>query len=172
MADHASTLERIGLELANALAQVPSALRSGRLVETLAELGIAFPAAIPAGVVSAANGAATASDAVPAVVNQLVGAIGAGDDAQVIAKGIELLSRVGQVIAGFVSLGNGLSAAGVTVPGDFGQRVFDLFVVDQIDGLPAAGNALTLLGVIERTEHPAAGTTPALPRPCAGSMAL
>ena len=157
----ASTLEHIGMELANALAHVPSALRETLLPETLAELGISFPGPIPAGVVSAANGAATASDAIPTVVAQLITAIDGGDDEQILAKGLELLARVGQVISGFVQLGNGLSAAGVAVPGDFGQRLFDLFVVDHIDSSPSAGNLLTLIGMIERIEHPAVGTTPA-----------
>jgi hypothetical protein len=161
MPNQTSTLEQIGLELANALAHVPSSLRGTLLPETLAELGISFPGAIPAGVVSAANGAATAGEAIPTVVGALVAAVQAGDDVQILAKGVELLARVGQVIEGFASLGTGLSAAGVSVPGDFGQRLFDLFVVDHLDGTPAAGNALTLLGVIERIEHPAAGATPA-----------
>ena len=161
MPNQTSTFERIGLELANALAHVPSSLRNTKLAETLAELGIAFPGAIPGGVITAANGAATASDAIPTVVGQLITAVEADDDVQIIAKGVELLARVGQVITGFVTLGNGLAAAGIPVPADFGQRLFDLFVVDHIDGTPAAGNVLTLLGVIERIEHPAVGIAPA-----------
>src|SRR5437016_3633013 len=156
MPDKTGTVERIAIELANALAQVPGRLRGDRLAETLADLGIGFPGAIPEGVVDAENTAAAAGEDVASTLQQLINAVGNGDETGIVVHALELIARFAQVVNGFVTLGNGLSAAGVAIPADFGQRLFDLFLIGHVDALPTAGNILTLLGVIERIEH--AGT--------------
>lgn len=163
MPDSAGTLERIAIELANALAAVPARLDSVRLPETLADLGIGFPGAIPASVVNAGNTAATAAGTISHTLQDLITAIEAGDTAIIVAHGIELIARCAQVVQGFTTLANSLSGAGIAIPPDFAQRIFDLFVIDHIDGLPTAGNILTLIGVIERIDHPGTPSDPTKP---------
>lgn len=156
MPDSTGTLERIAIELARALMRVPAGLRGQGLPDTLSTLGIGFPGAIPGGVVSAGDAAATAADAVPGVLQTLIDAITADNEATIVSSAIELIARAGQITQAFVTFGNAVSAAGVPVPADFDSRLLELFVLDQLDVIPAVPNTLTLLGVIDETDH--AGT--------------
>jgi hypothetical protein len=161
--DNTGTLERIAIEIANALVAVPARFSAGLLEETLAELGIAFPGPIPAGVSAAANNAALAAAAIPTALDTLITAVEDEDETAIIAAGVDLVTRIGQGIAGFTTLGNGLGAAGVAVPPDFAERVLDLFILDHLDVLPAAGNILTFLGIIDRIEHAGVAGDPTQP---------
>jgi hypothetical protein len=163
MPDSAGTLERIAIELANALSKIPGRLGSDRLSQTLTDLGIGFPGAIPSGVTDAGNAAAAAAGSISDTLQGLITAIENDDTVTIVADGVELIARCGQVIEGFAALANGLSTAGVAIPADFAQRVFDFFIIDHIDALPTAGNILTLLGVIERIDHPGTPGDPTQP---------
>jgi len=166
MADEAGTLERIAIELAGMLEQIANRLNEQRLLDTFAEMGVAFPDALISNsqFTSTRQSIANASAALGPAVQQLVQAIKDENTATIISSSVTILSGAASLIQSLSSLGASLNTVGPALPGisaaqvtelttNFAPKFFDLLVVDHMDTIPAVGNILTLLGLIERSYH-------------------
>lgn len=176
MADQAGSIERLALELGNALTQVTRLLGPEQALETLAELGVAFPPELlahPGFETARANTVQAAGD-LRFAMGSLAAAIESENVVQIVAGGVDVLNRAGQVIGSFAGLSAQLQAAGPGMPGvsaaqvtelttDFPRKLFDFVVTEQLDIVPAVGATLTFAGLLERTYHPAAPGNPTAP---------
>lgn len=168
MADRTGSLERLALELGNALREAMRLLGPEQVLETLARFGVAFPSELPAlPAFATARGAVvgTAGD-LAEDMQALTAAIEAEDVPQIIARGVEVTGDVGRLVAAFGDLARQLQAVGPTLPGvtpaqiaalaaDFPNRMRDLLLADALDVVPAVGASLTFVGLVDRTEQPA-----------------
>jgi hypothetical protein len=167
MPDRTGTLERIAMELGNALRQVGKVLAPEETLRTLSEFGVDFPSQLldDPGFAAARSSAVTAADDLGGAIEDLVGAIEADDVAGLILHGLRTIEAAARVTMSFDDLVGQLQVTGPTMPGvtaaqiteltnNFPTRLFDFLVTEQLDSVPAVGATLTMLGLIERTWHP------------------
>ena len=173
MADRSGSIERVALELGNALSEVQRLLSSEEALPTIAEFGVEFPPELLAhtGFAAARTTAVTAAGDLSAAMRDLVAAIGSEDPVQIVVQGARTLEAAAGVTGAFAELRAQLQLAGPTMPGvtaaqitelvtDFPAKLFDFLAVLQLDAVPAVGAALTMLGLIDRTFHPADPSNP------------
>jgi hypothetical protein len=173
MAGQPGTLENIALELTQVLKRLEDLLRPDTLLATLAEFGVAFPDQLlqNTALMASCSNTASSAAALSTLVQNLVSAIEAGDDGQIVAAGVALLEQIGKVITTFSALESQLQIAAATMPGvtaqqvndlvnNFPARLLDFLIVHQLDAIPSVGAALTVAGLIDRQFHPADPTSP------------
>ncbi len=167
MSGQAGTLEQLAIELAGILGQIGSRMQSGRVQETLGLLGLYFPDQLLADApfVTATNATAAAAQALGPEVTALVAAIEAENTAQIVTRVATVLTKTGQTIQSFTTVANRLQAIGATLPGvtapqvtelvaNLPRKLLDLFVTTSLGSVPGVDGALTLFGIIDRTEIP------------------
>lgn len=177
MSGQAGTLEQLATELAGILGQVGSRMQSARVQETLGLLGLYFPDQLLADApfVAATNATAAAAQAVEPEVAALLAAIQADNTAQIITRVASVLTKAGQTIQSFTDVANRLQVVGPTLPGvtapqvtelvtNLPRKLLDLFVASSLDMVPGVGGALTLFGIIDRTEIAGDPNDPTKPR--------
>ena len=173
MPDRTGTLERTALELGNALREVRRVLSLEETLLTLSEFGVDFPPQLLAhpGFAAARRASVAAAEEVEAAMRDLRTAMAAEDTAQIALHGIRVLDAADTTVTSFDDLRAQLQAAGPTMPGvtpaqvtelttDFPGKFLDFLMSHQVDANPAAGGALALLGLVERTFHPAVPGSP------------
>jgi len=166
MATKAGTIELIARELGEVLRPLEQRLAQGGAVELFAAVGVRLPASVAshgqvAGAVTAAVARAAALS--PKVV-QLVAAIDADDEAQIIASGIAVIDESARVLTELRDMGQALETATAAAPLSSGERaalqalipnsarrVVDFLVIEYLEekALPVV-QGLTLLGIIDR----------------------
>ena len=173
MPDRTGSVERIALELGNALAEVQRLLSPEEALRTIAEFGVDFPPDLLAhpGFAAARSATVTAAEDLDAAMRDLVAAIGSEEALQIVVQGARTLEEAARVTGSFADLRAQLLIAGPTMPGvtpaqvaeltnELPSKLFDFLVVEQLDAVRAVGASLTVLGLIERTYHPADPANP------------
>ncbi|MGN6257345.1 MAG: DUF6603 domain-containing protein [Solirubrobacterales bacterium] len=173
MPDQPGSIERLALELGGAIRDVGGLLGLERALETLAQFGIAFPPQLleDAGFSAAREAVVSTANELDKALGELGTAIEAGDEGEMASAAIGVVTEVAAVVASFVQLKNQLDAVGPAMPGvtsaqvaeltaDFPKKLFDFLIVNRLDIVPAVGATMTLLGLIERTYHPADPNNP------------
>jgi hypothetical protein len=166
MATKAGTLELIARELGSALAPLEQRLQGGGAEELLAAVGVRVPASVAgaAQVVGAITTAVTRAAALAPNLALLIAAIDADDEAQILTKGIAVITDAGNLISALRDLGTALDTATAAAPltpaekaalqaalQGIHRRLFDFIIIEYIESksLPAV-EALTLLGLIDK----------------------
>ncbi|MDQ2588400.1 DUF6603 domain-containing protein [Saccharothrix yanglingensis] len=146
MADTAGTVEQIALDLARALTGLGNRIAGDRLLDLLAELGTAFPPALltKPQIVAAQQSIGHTSATVSSAAQSLLGAVGAGEADEIVAKGAALLTACGRTAEAYLELANALQAVGPTLPGITPTQVADL-----VAGFPRKLLDLALLGLVD-----------------------
>lgn len=178
MPDRTGTLERLALELASLLQPLAARLRDDRILGTLAEVGLRFPDGILANAAftNARDGIVGGAESLEASIEALLTVAGAADPdpLDVVARGVDLLNDVGSLIAGFAALQNQIQAVGPTMPGvsagqvaalagNFPRKLLDQFLISSMDTVPEVGQALTVVGLVDRTDHDGVDGDPTAP---------
>ena len=176
MPDRAGTIERLAIEVALALDQAAGRLAPGRVLETLVQLGTAFPEELLArqSLVTAIGVSSGTATAMIGTLGRLRTAIQNGDVAAIASAGLELAGQARQLLASFDGIATALRAEGPTLPGitaaqvdelttDFRNKLRDLFVADHLDVITSVGATLTVLGVIDRQRRPGNPAEPTQP---------
>jgi uncharacterized protein DUF6603 len=171
--DQPGSLERLAGELGNVLGRLAALLGPDQVLDTLAQFGVAFPTQLLAhpGFAAAQRTTTTAAQDLGSATGQLATAIESGDVGQIVAQGVRVLEGAGRVIASFDDLKAQLQAAGPTMPGvtaaqiadltnEFPGKLLDFVVTEGLDIVPAVGATLALLGLVDRTYHPADPANP------------
>ncbi len=178
MATKAGTLERIARELGQALAPLEERLAGGP-AELLAAIGVRLPASIAtqAQVVAATTTTVSRAAALAPDLAQLIAAIDADDEAQIIARGIAVVDGATRVSTALRDLAQAIdtaTAAAPLPPADraalqallqgLPRRLFDFLIVEYVSrtSQPAV-EALTLLGIIDRVFVPGDPANPFAP---------
>jgi len=173
----AGTAELLAKVLADALSPLQRRLSAGEVDEFFAELGLRFTPSVttPPGVLGALQVAGDAAQALGNEGDALAAAIGAGDVAQIVARGVTTLNDLVKLTQ---SLGNASqqlkasSAAFPTMsPGDVSTfadalplSVFDLALVSKLEAIaPELVNALALAGIVDRHAEPGTAGDPTKP---------
>lgn len=179
MATKAGTLELIARELGSALAPLEQRLDGGGAVELLAAVGVRVPASVAthAQVVGAVTTAITRAAALAPNLALLIAAIDADDEAQILTRGIVVITDAGSLISALRDLGTALdnaTAAAPLTPAEktalqaallgIHRKLFDFIVIEYLEAksIPAV-EALTLLGLIDKVFVPGDPTNPMLP---------
>lgn len=179
MATKAGTLELIARELGSALAPLEQRLQGGGADELLAAVGVRVPASVTgaAPVVGALTTAVTRAAALAPDLAALVAAIDADDEAQILTKGIAVITDAGNVISALRDLGTALdteTAAAPLTPAEkaalqaalqgIHRKLFDFIIIEYIESksVPAV-EALTLLGLVDKAFVPGDPANPMAP---------
>jgi len=166
MATKAGTIELIARELGTLLQPLEQRLSGDGASTLFAELGVRLPASVAghAQVVGAVTATIARATALAPKVVQLVGAIDADNEAQIISAGIAVLDDVSKVLTAVRDMGNALQTATAAAPlsaadraalqaliPDIARRVVDMLVIEYLEAksLPIV-QGLTLLGLIDR----------------------
>jgi len=173
MPDQPGSIERLALELGGAIRDVGALLHPETTLETLAQFGVAFPAELleNPGFSTARAATVSAADELDKAIGELGTAIEGGEASDMASAAIGVVTEVAAVVASFVQLKNQLDVVGPTMPevtpaqvaeltDDFPNKLFEYLIVSRLDIVPAVGATMTLLGLIERTYHPAAPANP------------
>jgi hypothetical protein len=173
MPDRTGSIERIALELGAALREVQRLLSHQEALGTIAQFGVAFPSDLLAhpGFAAARSATETAAGDLDAAIRGLVTAIGNENALEIVVQGARMLEAAARVTGSFADLQAQIQVAGPTMPGvtpaqvaelttDLPGKLFNFLVVEQLDTVPAVGATLTMLGLIDRTFHPADPNTP------------
>jgi hypothetical protein len=168
----AGTLELLARELGQALAPLADQLAPDQADEFLAELGLRLPPGLSAesALSAALSSAATAAGALPPLVTQLATAIAADDAAQIVAAGLPLLGKAGDVIQALKAIGTQLDSAAAGFPGlspaeqavitgfaaTLGRRMLDAAIIARLEdeGGPNIAPSLALVGLFDLTPEP------------------
>ncbi len=170
MATKAGTLELIARELGQALAPLEQRLQGGGAQELLAAVGVRVPAAVAANAQvtgAIATAVARAASLAPNLA-ALVAAITADDEAQIVSRGIAVITDAGNVITALRDFGSALNSATAGAPitpaernalqgalQNIHRKLFDFIIVEYIETKSiAAVQALTLLGVVDKVFVP------------------
>jgi hypothetical protein len=161
------TVERVALELGQALQPLAARLESGQVLDLFVELGLEFPPSLTGiGALATALGdAVTAIEQLPAVIEQLRAAIRDEQPAQIVAAAAQLIGLIAQVIAALDQIAAALDSVAGSVGGgidpdevrafaaDLGTRLVEFTVVTYLEGqYPIVVALLRLLGVVEITD--------------------
>ena len=176
MSGNAGTLERIALEVGQALQPLEQRLASANVIPLFAELGLQFPPQLLQGsVVTTVNAAATAAGQLSATITQLSSDIEAGNTAGILQQGLKLTQQIASVITALenlrpaiigVSGGLGMNAVEVT---DFAQklpsRLLGYALITRLESLqPGVAAIGGLLGLFDYVEKPGIPGDPTHPR--------
>ncbi|HEY3840751.1 MAG TPA: DUF6603 domain-containing protein, partial [Bryobacteraceae bacterium] len=106
------TLETLARQAGIALQPLETQLTAANIIPFLAQLGLRFPPQLTAqaGFMNAASNTASAAGQLPAVITQLTNDIAAGNDAAILADGLNLIGKIGAVVSGLASMGTQLEA--------------------------------------------------------------
>jgi hypothetical protein len=173
MPDHAGTVERLAIELAEVIGRIAGKLTDDEVLDTLEELGVRFPEQLLAdpAITAARSTVATAAGQLSGLVKELSNAIDAGDTAATLAASLSLVTQIGRVTAAIPELAAALTSRGPTLPGitaamvatltaDLSGRLTDLLLADLVELSPGVGAVLTVLGVVERVFDPGDQSVP------------
>jgi hypothetical protein len=174
MAAQLGTIEWFAQALGEAISFVARELSLLQARDWLSRFGVALPQAFfdnPAFKTPRATMSAAAQD-LNGLLKDLADAAEQGDTVEIIAKGLAVIDQVSAVIQSFSALQSGIStsAAGLGIPANrianlvdnFPQKLLDMIVTEQADLLPALGELLTFIGLIQRQEIPADPNNPLL----------
>ncbi|MFC0678067.1 DUF6603 domain-containing protein [Lysobacter korlensis] len=164
----AGTLERIALTVGKGLEPLAFRLNDDVVLETLARLGVAFPAALVTHPAITPARAATrqAAEGLRSKIDDLIQALESEDGVVIAAAAGALLAQIATTISAIRTLADALRTHGPSLPGVSAARVdaliaglprklLDLVAVDALDErLPMLSALLTFAGVVERTPHP------------------
>jgi hypothetical protein len=169
------TVERLALELGQALAPLATRLEGGQARALFVELGIEFPPALTSiGAIATALGNGVAAvEQLPPVIEQLTTAIRDEQPAQIVAAAASLIHLTAQVIQALDQLAAALDGVAGAVGGgidpdevrafaaDLGTRLLEFTVVTYLEGHhPIIASLLQLIGVVEITDVPRDRTRP------------
>lgn len=162
------TLEVVASAAGGVLRPLAFGLDSEHVREFFAQLGYPLTDAQAATVRAASGGLAAALNELATLLDELIDAEQADDDAAVAAKGIQAAARVAQAFAGFTDLENAVSGLGLpgATPGEIAElpaRLMSHLLVESLEALWPTNEVLELLGVLERVEHNIGSTDPANP---------
>jgi hypothetical protein len=171
--DSAGTVERVALELGNALRELQRVLAPDHTLETLAQFGVAFPPQLLAdpGFETARSVTVKATEDLDGAIADLRAAIAAENTGAIVIHGIRVLEAANRTRTAFADLQAQLLSVGPTMPGvtaaqiaelttNFPEKLFNFLVTEQLDTVPAVGATLTMLGLVDRTYHPAPPGSP------------
>ncbi|MGI9068599.1 MAG: DUF6603 domain-containing protein [Pyrinomonadaceae bacterium] len=176
MASNPGTLEALARQLALALEPLKDELTPPKILQRLAETGLALPPAVLAnpGFSTAVNNTANAAGNLSPLIVQLTARIESGDDAGIASIGAQLVQQIGMVFTSLDAIGPALKAVG-PLPGVnaaeltsfanvlpsrlLGQRVIS-FLEHLQPSVVGIGN---LLGVIDRVRKPGVEDDPLHP---------
>ena len=176
MPDDAGTFERVAEQLAGLLEPVTALLDEENVLDTLAELGVAFPEELlddPA--ITAARETITgAAEQLVALAGELTAAIDADDVRGMTATAVQVVAQCVRLVAAFGDLATALSAAGPALPGvtaaqvadlvaDLPRKLLDLLLLEVLELSPPVAAVLTVFGVVERAFVPGEVTDPTRP---------
>ena len=165
MADQAGTIELILGQLSKVLEPLADELNPG----LLQDIGIGIPAAWTAQVQSGFSHVSSAAGALPAAAQALATASAGGNAVDIIAKGVALGARIGELAATSVQLGDAITQAanadGTLTAAqkthfadsvkDMFARLCELMVIRSLEKqLPQLAAALDLTGFLTRTVKP------------------
>lgn len=180
MTTQPGTLETLAQELALALQPLEQRLAAGQAQGFLAELGLGLPASLAGEAQFAAAIASTVTSVagLAPLIAQLVGAVAADNEAQIVAVGIQLLDQIAHALSGFAQMGTALdnavaSAAGMTaaqkaelqsMAQELAVRLLNYAVVEYLRS-KASGvvPTLNLIGIVDDMVVPGTGTDPVAP---------
>ncbi len=167
MASSAGTLKTLARQLGLALQPLKDELAPERVLNRLAEAGLALPPAVLAnpGFSAALASTSNAAGALSALVPQLATRIASGDEAGIVSIGAQVIQQIGSTLTSLDAVGPALKAAG-PLPGVnagelasfadalpsrlLGRRVIS-FLEDLQPSIVGIGN---FLGVLDRLPEP------------------
>jgi hypothetical protein len=167
MASSAGTLELLAREFAEVLKPLERQLAGGRTDQLFAQLGLRLPGGLSAEapLASAISSGATSAAALGPLIAQLTTAIDNDDTVQIVASGVDLVARIGDVIRAIDQVASSMDAVGAGFGGlspqdradiaAFAQalprRLVEFLLVEYLEArMPDVVPALTLLGLVDR----------------------
>lgn len=163
------TLEKLAIELANALDSLQTSLTASNVRSFFASMGLDFPASIESAgsVLSAMQTTVGEVADLPPLVAQVIAAIDADDLGQIASTVEDLIKEIKDVIETFDDLESALSTFVASVPGistgdvqQLIQRLFEYQVITYLENqYPNVLGVLLVLGIAEVTDVAADGPT-------------
>lgn len=177
MATEPGTLERIAVELANALRPLEERLAPGQILTLLRELGLDLPGSLlgNAAFVADLNTAATSAAALPARITALQATLAGGGNIAIAAESANLIAAINAARNGLETLADRLDALSGTIPGvsagdvtafaqDLAKRLFDYVAINHLQGsYPITAAVAQLLGIIDNAAANPGSVDPAKP---------
>jgi hypothetical protein len=156
------SIGQIAIQLAKLLEPLVDELTPGHEQAFLAEIGIPVSAAQAATLAGPMGTTVTATEALVAVVPEVIAALAAEDWSTALEKGVLATVRVGQVITGL----EGVASAASGLHPDAGQiavRTFDFLLARFLDGAHGLNDLLEFLGILDRQDFNEDAHDPANP---------
>lgn len=167
MAASAGTLERIAVELAQAVGSLRHWVSDEQIFDLLAEFGVRFPDSLLsesmfAESLAEVRGAVEALDDAAAALGAAIASPSGA--ASLAAATLTVLDATRLTLDRVQSLGDTINSVGRTatdipdaqidrLTNGFSQKLLHFLIVDQVDIIPVIGEVLTLIGLIDRVEH-------------------
>jgi hypothetical protein len=173
----AGTVELLALELGRALQPLEDRLTAGQIRQLFAELGLQFPPALETqgrlvdSLSTSAAGAARLAELVP----DLVAAIEAEDEAEVVRLAVQIVDVLRTLIPALTNVASELQSLAGTLPGipaadvnafaaDLPQKLLQYILVSYLESFhPILLRFLALAGLVEITSEPGVAGDPTKP---------
>ena len=119
MADSPGTLEIVAQQIGLALKPLETQLTGPNIIPFLANLGLQFPPQLTSqtAFMNAANQAATAAGALPALLTQLAADITNEDGGAITADGVQIIQQIATIIKALEQIGTELGTIAASLPG-------------------------------------------------------
>jgi hypothetical protein len=161
MSTAAGTIESVAIELSKLLEPLQAQLATpGGAKVFLTEMGFILTDPQVAALSGPLSVAASGAGDLVQIITALIAAIDAEDFGTIVAKGLEAIQRIGQIVDALASLGNQLSGVVGVPAADVAKRLFDTLAYNYLEATPEVNDALEMVGLLERDDHNQDSTDP------------
>ena len=164
MSDAAGTIESVAIELSKLLQPLETQLATPAGAKAfLAEMGFNLTTAQANAIAGPLSVTASAAGDLVQIITALIAAIDAQDFGTIVAKGLDAIQRIGQIVDGLSALGTQLSGVVGVPAGEVAKRLFDALAYNYLNATPEVNDALEMVGLLDREDHNQDSTDPANP---------
>jgi hypothetical protein len=177
MPTNAGTLEALAGQIGQALQPLAGQLTPANVIGFLANLGLQFPPELlsQGGFTGALTTGSQAAGALPGLITQLANDVESGDDAGIVATGLQIISQIADVISALGQIGHELSAAAGSLPGmnpgevttfagNLAENLLSYLLISYLEGIqPSVVGICNLFGIIDYIPMPGVPGDPTHP---------
>ncbi|HMH16006.1 MAG TPA: DUF6603 domain-containing protein [Edaphobacter sp.] len=176
MPGSAGTLEILVAQAGKALQLLETLLTSGNVLQLFASLGLRFPPQLLSQTTftTALSKGAAAAGALPSVLTKLETDISSGDDAAILADGVQIVQQIGTVISTLEDIGAQLGPLGSSLGMNAGEvatfgsnlatSLLNYTIISYLESVqPGTVGILNILGLIDYLPSPGVANDPVHP---------